>query len=844
MRHRIIRAIGIIRGGFFLTSLLVLAFSFLTVSAQEQQPIVVEHDSLLLQGKADYSSDFFDTHLLHNTLGSFMNNYVDFVTFQTQAVGDFNTPDQHVIAVQGNSYRWTKYYLDNFRIDSRVTPGDALYNIDMYRHSLSFDVYNGTLKFTPNAQVDDAVSLRYNKGYVGGETPGTEVFYMIHSTVLEKVFQPIDYRKHITGAGTFSLDYTVDTKREALQQHLYVDFGQRELVALDYNALATPYYDNYMKVELIGELPRLENAFFDDLNYAFAFSQNDQLFHQFYYNENETGEGQRTSVSLFGSKAFADSELTTGLTYSRSSEQHNDLDFSRNMCDMDGESLSPYYIDASYSEFSHAFNYEKRFTDQLSLKADAYNSFVHTNAADRQAQNALYYESRVAPNSLAFLDEDTSFYQSLYDYQWRADDFNTLLMENSVGLDYPTQLLPSLSAKVALDLTFDGLVLRNKHMLTPNWEADLFLTWQPSSSFSLGLNVARKRVAYHFDMARYISDDYMNADIYYWDDANNDKVYQASERSDYFTSTGGQYHTLADDLKQPSYFILDIPLVVKVGERHTFSMVSTYKKYNNMWQTTYDKSADKYGHFETTRGEDIFYLNGGEAVQYVINSDPHPSMQMGQDNAFLTNSPFWMSNIIKYKYNSPKVFFSLSWVSQASVCPSVEGNSPKENNVELLSEADANPNSSIRQLGRPQQDRGYVAHLLYGYRFSPNFNMSFMLKFIDGQPFSRQTPYMYTDASTGNSQFVSTNYSHKGDTPYHDNFGFREDFIVNSELRAAYTFHLQNTAIELNASSYNLIDVVGEINSAGFYLPTNERTRNSVELQMPRGVMFTAKVGF
>ncbi len=820
---------------------LLLAFVLYPLLLAAQQNITIEEDSLMLRGQTNYSSDFFRDRLLHNSMESFLDNYNDFLIYQTTTHGDFNAPDQTVISIQGNSYRWNKYYLDGFRMDNRIRPGSYLYSQDLYSNSFSIDTYNSAFHFTKDKSINNAALLRYNVGDIGGISPGTEWFFnLFHPTALQTVFKPINYRRNVKGQGVMMLDYNLEHKKQQLPQHLYIDFGQRELVAFDYTAENSPFYENYFKSELSGALATRENGYFTSLNYAMAFAFRDQFNHEFYYGENETSKDHKYSSSIYGSKLGRDYQLTTGVTFALHSTKHNDLNFSRNHMDIDGESLSPYAPDANTSEISHALNYKKILSDRLELKLETYNSLITSKPITEHYSNTVYYESLVSPIDQSWHQEDDPFYTSLYIYDWTSRAFTTGLLENSIGLSYEKDLTKTLKFQSHINGTLDGIILNDKSIIRANWEADLFLNWKPNPHFSTSINAGRKRVAFHYDMAKYLSDDYMDRDIYFWQDDNKDKIFQEDERSDYLTSTGGSYRSMSDNLRQPAYLFVDWPLIVTVAKKHTFTLVTTYKKFYTQWQTVYAQSPDNYGYYENTQGIEAFFLNPGQDINYLINSEKPQGLQLDQPAEILTNTPFSFTNVMKYSYNGEKAFFSLSWVSQFMMNVTNLGNSPQENNIEMYSDISANPNTHINQAGRPQQDRGYVARLLYAYKFNEHWKSSFLFKFVDGQPFSKYKTKLSTD-DKGNTQIATWRGMPNSTSPLYEEWGDREDMGFNTELRISYTAHLEHASIEFNVSGYNLIDFGYELISTGYDLPTEYR-RRSIAINAPRGLMFTTKI--
>ncbi len=840
MRHKIYQ--------FF--TIILCAFPALTYAQLQENNIICEDDSLMMRGQNNYSSGFFRDRLLHNSFESFIDNYNDFMIYQTTTHGDFNVPDQTVTSIQGNSYRWNKYYMNDFRIDDQVHPGSYLYNQDLFSTSFTIDLYSSAFEFTSDKHIGNSALMRYNVGGVGEYTKATEWFYnTFHNTALQAYFYRDDMknnRRHVKGEGVVMLDYNIKHKDQTLHQHLYLDFGQRELINFNYDAHLSTFNENYVRAELTGDLPIRKNGFFDALKYAAAYSFRDKMNNEFYYEENETATNNRYSTSVYANKINDAYSLTTGFTFNLHSTKHNDLNFSRNHMDIDGESFEPFSPDANTFEFSHSLNFHKNLAPHLTLNAETYNSLIYTNPTTNRFTNNIYFKSLVNPEDDSWADENNPFYRSLYHYEWESNNFATGLLENSVGFSYEKRLTKNVLFQSNLNVTLDGMLISDKSIVRPNWEGDIFLNWHPAKFFSIGLNASRKRVPFHYDMARYLSNDYMNRDIYFWNDINQDQAYQEGEKGDFFQSTGGKFRHLDDNIRQPSYFIIDLPIVVKLAEKHVFTIETSYRKYYGQWQTEFEGNAEDYGYYVSTQNletqVDAFLFNKGKEVNYVINSHKPEAMNVDQNFAFISNRPFALVNVCKYSYNGEKLFLSASWVSQLMINATNLGNSPQENNIEFYSDLGANPNTHINQLGRPQQDRGYIARLLFGYKFNEHWKTSFLFKFVDGQPFSRYNTELVTDAN-GNSQMATWRYEPNSISPLYENWGKREHMGFNSELRVAYTAFIKNAKVEFNVASYNLIDFAYQITANSFNVPTDDE-QSSIEICAPRGLMFTTKISF
>ncbi len=804
-------------------------FVFLCPFAIFAQSETMQKDSFPNYGTENKTSDFFRERFQHNDLVNYLDNLNEFVTYQSETTGSFNTPDQLIFSISGSSYKWNKYYLDGFRIDNRFLPGSNFYQPELFIHSLDIDYYHSTLRFSTNNFIPNSLGLRYNIGGLGGISPFVEdLVNLFHKTASQRMYQPINYRAKTKGAGTVSLNYSMPVAGKQYTQQLTADFGTRMLVGFNFAGINDYFPEDYSKIQLSGQLPFTIGKLFDKTNYIFNFAQRGNMYSEFYYGKDETAKNDAYSLSFYGSKETLKSKYTSGLTLATNNIQHNNLNFTRNVIDQDGEAFEPWYPDAMNTELSHALNYSRNLTSSLQLTFDSYNSIMNFHPTQNSFQNAVYTENVNLP------------YQSLYVYDWTAKPFTAGLLENTLGLKTEKKLSKSLDFKANVNLTFDGMLISSKSMVYANWQGQLGFYLHPANWFSMELNFSRNRVSLNSDDIRYFSNDYLNGDIYYWKDLNNDGKFQTGEKSDYFTSTGGKYHTAAVNLKQPSYFVLDLPLYFRFGKHSEFSVLNTYIKYSNNRTTRFDKAVTDYGDYQTVGYQQIFFYKGGSTINYVVDYYPAEYMKTNTFTNFVTNSPFYVSNTLKYQYSNAKFLFSFSWCSYMQSGISTLGNGPLHNNLGVYSETSANPNIAYKILGRLDQDRAYVTRILLSYKLNKNLNFAFSGKFKDGQPFTNFKTQVVNDG-TGNNQIAIWALRTKGINPFTQNFGSRKDAFFNIDLRATYTGKVFNHGYDIQLMFYNIYDWGTELTEYTFQ-PDNSESRYAMSLNIPRGLMVTAKV--
>jgi hypothetical protein len=807
---------------------------------------------LPLYGNEYTSSAYFREQYLHNDWIHYLDNQNVLIDVEQETTGNFNSPDVLVFSIAGNSYRWNKYYLDGFRLNSRIFSGSTFYQPDLSLQGLNIDYYRSAITFRTE-RMENSVSATYNVGGLGGIAPGaTPFFHLFHRTASDAVFDrspmnTINNRNRIRNSGAITANYAITaTDGQQYAQRIYANFGARLLG--NYNELGTTemYTENFMKIQLTGELPLTLGGLFDRTNYILVAAQRDNLYNEFLFGKDETMKSGTYTASFYGSKEKVGSRYTSGITAAVNDSRHQNINFYRNAIDQDGEGFEPYYPDAVTTEISHAFTYEKTLLPNLKFYVDTYNSLIYSSPLQRDFYNPVYAR---------WIDEE---FHSLYVYRWHTAPFASGLLDNVAGIKWASSPEEWLDFRYGADITLDAMLISGKSMVRPNWQASVGAHIHPKSAewFTMEINLAKNRVEFNYDDIRYLSDDYMSGEIYYWNDdwLERDEQFQPSEQGELMRTTGGKYHTTTSGLWNPQYIVFDLPLYFRFGN-HEIQVLNSYRKYYNNWTTRFKGSSD-YGHYETYTGTDTvhsqpglssFFYNGGAEINYELGYYDKSIIDAMWDINSFANTPFYASNTIKYKYSAAKWMFTAAWQSYMMVGISTLGNGPLHDNLGVYSETSANPNISRRQVGRLDQDRAYVAWLMLSYRPIRNLAFSLVGKWKDGQPFSH---YNYQISITDNSKQIAIwNKGTKGINVYNGDFGSREDMFFNFDLIAQYRGRLWRYDYEIEAMVYNIYDFGTELTEYTFSPPPITEGdwpggRFSLSMCIPRGLMISAKVIF
>ena len=790
------------------------------------------------RGLDTVSSEWIREWYQYGDLRHYLDNHCDMTTYQTETTGEWGTPEPYLFSINGNSYRWNKYYLNGFRLDSRVDAGSAYYTPDLFSHSMAIDYNRGAVYWTPDSVVTPQIRLSGQAGNIGGYSvlakkildlqPGASAIHRLADD------RPIHSRKHTIGAGTVDLTYGIPLGDHFYRQHFYADYGVRKLLSYDYTGINGTYDARYYHVQLDGQFPLAPNAAFDGLYYILRAGHRADGYSEFGYNANEVAWRTESSLSIYGKKNFGRAgQLTTGLTYALHRDTHRELEFSRNTIDVDGEALYPWYPDGRTHELHWALDYQYAILPWLKLHMDSYNSFFAFRPSQTNWQNAEYIQGYDMEAPIA-----------LYDYRWSSAAFCSGMLENAVSLEARYQVLPWMELSGSISATLDGMIVGGKSKVTPCWEAKAAMHIEPVKWFKMDLIVANYRIPYTYEQIQFMSNNYLNGEVYY------------AGTNTLLTTTGGRYHQWGKGLWQPQYVAVDLPIVFTIG-RHEISILSSFKKYYNTWSVG---MADGYG--DSFYPASVQQLKGGENQYNVYGLQPqeryYDVVNAPRTGSGVWGTPVFASNVIKYTYNGKKAFFSLSWQSYLGTGVATFSNGAQSLDMNVLSESAASPNSmlidanmqqgdpGIRTLSRMNQDHAFIARIQLGVNITKNWQLSMSGKFRDGIAFSTLRTYVDTDAA-GQSQAIVWNANTRGVNVRDGNFGKRTDSFFNIDLRLKYRGAIRGVPFSVQAICYNIWDFSTELVEYNMYYDATGKDqpegRTPLSLCTPRGLMLTLSVG-
>ena len=753
-------------------------------------------------------AEFFRIWYHRSDLVYYLEALNDHTIVETHTTGQWWLPDRLTFAVNGLPCTNNRYYIDGFRVDDRFQPGSTVFVPNIQQYDLAMDIHSGQLYFSRDTMARDYVRVSYNFGQVGNGAPaaGTQaIINLFHRSAVQSAdtYKHITARRHQAGAGTVDAAYTFrDKDGNAYRQHLYAAYGQRLITKENERGLILddPFYAAYYyKAQADGLLPMKPNAAFSELGYRLNFSGRADGGSEYLYNFNEVYDHKNYTASLYAKRQY----LTTGLTWSLNTVRHDNQEFCKNIIDEDGESFAPWIADGKTHELSWAVNYEQPVLPWLRVHVDAYNSLLHFSPTNETFMNEVYLQSPV-------MDSPTD----LYRYEWQSRAYTGGILENTIGLKAHYALCKQLDINGFVDFTLDGMLLRAKTKVSPNFQAGVNFDLHPCRWFEMGLTVAHERLPYNAEYLRFFSDDYMNAIIYY---AGTDIPYAA---------TGGAFHHYKKGLHQTSYLEVNIPIRFALRDKqnglHEIVLQNSYKKFFNVWHTYY----------------------GAEYTDYEIGyTEP-----FGTNGLF--NSPYYFSQLTRYTYTGRKVTVSLGWQSMQCAGYTGLGNGANSNTIGVLSETTANPNTTAvvhnptgkyPGVSRMDLDKGFVARFYLAYNICEWVQAGLTFKWTDGKPF---TAYRYAvndmvvDGKTIHDVEIRPLDS-RGTNPTDGNFGTRHGAVFHCDLHVQGRWNVKDLGMCLNVECYNVWDFCHDLCEMAFVQDIPYASRASMILTVPTGILAT-----
>ncbi len=762
----------------------------------------------------DHDEDsFFFSSYLQNTLPggffytTFLENYAPDTTFLIEENNGFAFLDNPKVYFEGDSYIQFNWYLDDFRINSNLDEGSPAF-------SLPFSSSRGFL-----LQGESPLSVSNGFHFLTREPEQSHSTLML-SSVYSDLGGYSPWASFFTTNPASERDDHLYSERRKILSNFFVDSGFCKNFGKSSLMVAFNYYD----------IHRQFNDF-NEFNQTFEESLKALTLYSRYQKKMNQGLMEIVAVANYQSRGNLDAELGRypqetfekekysffgGFRLQKKAfnimmsflNEHENLDsatpdFFKDLKDNDGEGFLSFGKMGVFS--ANALNIEMDVPLKLSfisenLEMKPYFDFSYTAlSGDEQthSHNAIFYDGQPY---LVFLWEPGNSY-----------DHSNLASNMGISLSMEISRDISLTAKLWLNhssLSFDSEA-NNLSFWTPAFDAGLILFKNKNPR----IFIAYGRIPYDLreNVNMFLETGRPSASIYYWEDLNHDLNYQAGEEGPVYGYSGGQFHYLDENISRPckNRFLLDIS--TRLSRNWNLNIKGIYKKITDNFWVRFDR---EYGFFDSREGYDLYFYD-------------RPFQHYILGNQDFDDDPFYAQLLLNLQGGvKGRWFFSFSFMAHIGMGTTAFGNGAGTNDIGVIDESQADPNSWINGYGRLDGDRAFVGKVFFGFYILKNLFAGISLKYRDGNPFA------FISSDYDNGQWVFYYRTIKAEDSRGVKGGPREDYLSDISIQFNYQFQLFNKDACLNLAFFNILDVGYELSEYVF----SGGSRDAMELAIPRSL--------
>jgi hypothetical protein len=231
---------------------------------------------------------------------------------------------------------------------------------------------------------------------------------------------------------------------------------------------------------------------------------------------------------------------------------------------------------------------------------------------------------------------------------------------------------------------------------------------------------------------------------YAWNDPNKDGSFQEGEAGFLWRREGPFFSRIDPGLKRPYTDEYAVSLTKIFGRDFYFTLAGFYRETRNLIETL-NTGVPETAYFPVQvydPGDDTVPGNHDDLFLTVYNQKKET---LGEDSFLLTN-PDSGHRVSRYrgldltllkKFHGRGVFFFTATATEA-IGTTNPGNTEWENDDGVIGVLYDNPNALLFAKGRIRFDRAYTARLGSSFALPLGFRLAGLVKYYDGQPFSRK----------------------------------------------------------------------------------------------------------
>lgn len=477
--------------------------------------------------------------------------------------------------------------------------------------------------------------------------------------------------------------------------------------------------------------------------------------------------------------------------------------FSKELLDTDGDGFYPFYGKlGKFSAFTVMGNLDIRaITGALKLKL-----FADTRYSSLSGDET--------PNSWNAMTIGGAPW--LVMRQTSPGAYNNVNADARIGGDLDWRLTEDISLQAKGYLQYNHLTFgdsrNNLKQLTPGFDVGLSLF--RNKRFNILFAYGRLPYDLRENVNTFLETSRPGGAYYRWRDRNNDRMFDPSEMGAVYGYTGGAVHFLDPGVSAPLKERWLLMISIPVSRALTLDIKGMYKHIVNNFRVRF---TEEYGLWEKSGERDIYWFNR-----------PFSNYQL--TNNYLEKDPFYAQLLLHlYGGRTGKWFFSFSFLAHMGMGDTAFGNGPGANDIGILHESQADPNSWRNGFGRVDGDRGFVAKSFFGFHLNRALFMGVSFKYRDGDPFAFINTYHQ------HRQYILQYATIKAEDEKGKKGGPREDYLGDLSLSLNYSCHFLGKPALISVGIFNILDVGCELSEYVF----SGGERDSREIQIPRSLRLT-----
>jgi len=351
----------------------------------------------------------------------------------------------------------------------------------------------------------------------------------------------------------------------------------------------------------------------------------------------------------------------------------------------------------------------------------------------------------------------------------------------------------------------------------------LVIPLSKSKATALKISLARFYYSLPLNYLTYGNPNALGGWVYAWRDENKDGDFQEEETGQLLRREGPLFSEIDKNIKRPRVDELSISFHHVFGRNWYLTVAGFLREHRSLVETL--NIGVPFSSYEAVQifdiGDDRIPQNYDDLSFTVYNQDPET---LGQDYFLLTNpgrkTHYYGLDLTLVKKYGEKFTFFLSLTATEAPGTTSPGNTEWENDDGVVAALFDNPNTLINARGRVRFDRAYTGRAGFNFRAPFGIKCGGILKYYDGQPFTRKI--IVRDLNQG--PFFIQAFS-RGVARY--------EYNLTLDLRVEKSFAFEKTRLRIILDGFNIFN-------SGLATEENEWTgpefplRFATEIQSPR----------